>query len=182
MPSGTAHLPHQFVRAGNKSFSPRDFGMLSKISPGNYFTNLGSSARLMCGDGSQDLFTNLLRRNFLEKMPNPDQLATTNPLSQNLMLLSDQSSQSTPVATKSRVERSPAGLSVAALSINLSSLGPLYSGAVSNFKEQSSSARVSRAASPALGNSAENNRLQIGIKISHIHTQFLSIFPRSIVF
>ena len=158
------HLPHQFVHDGRMNFAAsisRNFG----IFPGNYFTNLGASARMFRGDGSQDTFTNLLKTNFLDDQK---KLAETQSNNQNLMLLSDQSSHSTKVsATRSRgLDYTSAGLAVAALNINLSSLAPLYSVAVSNpFKEMNSSSRVSRAASPAFGNSAENNRLHIGFEL-----------------
>ena len=111
--------------------------------------------------GSGNTFTNLLKTNFLANSLDQTQLAhTQNTHTQNL--LSDQFSRPTTLAGgKSRAHTLvPAGMSVAAaLNINLSSLGPFggYIGA-SHSKETNSSARVSRAASPSLGSSAENNR------------------------
>lgn len=144
------HLPHQVVREGRNAFA-RSFG----IFPGSYFAGLGAVAQMYRDDGSpQTTFTNLLKTNFLDPKP----LATTNSQIQNSS--PNQSSHHVTVAAKSRPDITPAGLSVAALNINLSSLGPLYSSAV--HRDTNSSNRVSRAASPSLGNSAENNRLHIG--------------------
>lgn len=149
------YLPHQQVRRAIPGLSNRSF-------KGNFYDNyFGVSSKMFGDNGSRNIFTNLLKTNFLNKTLYTDQnqLANTNTHNQNL-ILSDQSSHSTPaVAAKSRTESSRAGLSVAALNINLSSLGPLYASAAGAIsKESNSSNRVSRAASPSLGQSAENNR------------------------
>lgn len=144
-------LPHQVVREGRNAFA-RSFG----IFPGNYFASLGAVARMSRDDEppTTTTFTNLLKTNFLDPKP----LAPTNSQIQNSF--PEQSSSHAAVAAKSRFHITPAGLTAAALNINLSSLGPLYSSAVT--KDTSSSNRVSRAASPSLGSSAEHNRLRIG--------------------
>jgi hypothetical protein len=111
---------------------------------------------------SNDIFTNLLKTNFLDSVVSSVPLDQEQPLAnaktqltQNFVL-SDQYSRSTPaIARASR--HIPTALTAAALTINLSSLGPLYAVAAS-ARDPNSSNRVSRAASP-LGNSAENNRL-----------------------
>lgn len=142
------HLPHQVVREGRNAFAP-NFG----IFPGNEFASLATETNRDEGPPT-NTFTNLLKTNFLDPKP----LAPTNFDTQNSF--PEQSSSHAAVAAKSRL-MTPAGLSVAAaLNINLSSLGPLYSSAVT--KDASSSNRVSRAASPSLGSSAEHNRLRIG--------------------
>lgn len=144
------HLPHQVIREGRNAFA-RSFG----IFPGNYFASLGAVAQMSRDDGPPpNTFTNLLKTNFLDPKP----LAPTNTQIQNSF--PEQSSSHAAVAAKSRFHITPAGLTAAALNINLSSLGPLYSSAVT--KDTSSSNRVSRAASPSLGTSAEHNRLRIG--------------------
>lgn len=145
------HLPHQIIREGRHAFA-RSFG----IFPGNYFASLGAVAQKYRDDGAspQTTFTNLLKTNFLDPQP----LATTNSQIQNSS--PNQSSHHTTATAKSRHDiTTPAGLSVAALNINLSSLGPLYA---TVHRDMNSSNRVSRAASPSLGSSAENNRLHIG--------------------
>lgn len=161
----SCYLPHQYVKKASMEHSSRilnGIGITNRISSQNYFTSLKGIAtpRLL---GENDLFTNLLKTNFLNKSVtlDQDQLATTNTHNRNLSL-SDQFSHSTTVAAKSRKEYSPSGLTVAALNINLSSLGPLYSSAGGICKEpNNSSNRVSRAASPALGSSADNNRFKL---------------------
>lgn len=152
------YLPHRQVKRAPPGSFTRNLS--DGIFAQNYFANLSgiaASAKLFGENGSRNMFTNLLKTNFLNKSANLDldqnQLANTNTLTKNLML-SDQFSPSTTSAAKSRTDRATAGLSVAALNINLSSLGPLYSHGLS--KESNSSNRVSRAASPALGNSADN--------------------------
>jgi hypothetical protein len=138
------HLPHQQVKK-------------------NYFNSLNGFAASFGNFGSGNTFTNLLKTNFLNNSLDQTQLAHIHNTHTQNLLLSDQFSRTTTsVAGKSRAHYPiPAGLSVAAaLNINLSALGPLggYIGA-SHSKEPNSSNRVSRAASPALGSSAENNRL-----------------------
>lgn len=165
----SCYLPHQHVRKAPSSEHWK--GMSNGIFSQNYFTNLkgiATSSKLLGDNGPQDIFTNLLKSNFLSKSVTLDQnqLASTNTHTRNLPL-SDHFSRSTttPIAAKSRTECPPSGLTVAALNINLSSLGPLYSGAGGICKESSSSSnRVSRAASPSLGNSADNNRFKLDIK------------------
>lgn len=160
------YLPHQQVRKLLPGYFNRGFsGISNGIFSENYFNNMNGIAattRLFGENGSRDMFTNLLKTNFLSKTVTLDQnqLADTKTHTQN-SLLSGQSSHSTPAAAKSRTESTPAGLSVAALNINLSSLGPLYSNAGSISRDTNSSNRVSRAASPSLGNSAENNRFKL---------------------
>lgn len=122
----------------------------------------GNYLGAVLGDGGSQIFTNLLKTNFLNKTLDQTNALARNPNQTQNLILSDQFSQSAPVAAvKSRVDSHAVGLTAAALNINLSSLGPLYS---SRSKEQNSSTRVSRAASPALGNSAENNRLTTWIE------------------
>lgn len=136
----SSHLPHQIVK---------DRKMLSRNFGGIF-------------DGAEGMFTKLLKTNFLNSKSltiDQNRLANTNIHNQNLNL-SDHFSRPTPVAAKSRA----ADLTtVAALNINLSSLGPLYSssGVHHSNRDTNSSTRVSRAASPALGTSAENNRLKM---------------------
>lgn len=153
----TCYLPHQHV---NYHVRPL---------PGIVKRSSLTSGNLLNGPSneSHDLFTNLLKTNFLDSVKSSvpldqkQQLAAANThLTQNFVL-SDQSSRSIPaiaaaVASRRIVDCSPAGLTAAALTINLSSLGPLYASV--RAKDPNSSNRVSRAASP-LGNSAENNRL-----------------------
>lgn len=156
-------MPHQLVKDGIKvspGFLNRRFG---GIFSGNYLNGLAASSNLF-GHGSEGMFTNLLKTNFLNKSVALDQnpLANLNTNTQNLNL-SDQFSRSMPVTANSRrLDFPPAVLSVAALNINLSSLGPFYASAgTGHSKDTNSSSRASRAASPALGNPAENNRLNI---------------------
>lgn len=164
----SCYLPHQYVKKASMEHSSRilnGIGITNGIFSQNYFTSLKGIAtpRLLGENGPQDLFTNLLKTNFLNKSVtlDQDQLASTNTHNRNLSL-SDQFSHSTTVAAKRRKEYSPSGLTVAALNINLSSLGPLYSSAGGICKEpNNSSNRVSRAASPALGSSADNNRFKL---------------------
>lgn len=102
------------------------------------------------------MLPNILEPSFLDQPVSLDQnqLASNDNNYQNL-ILSDQFSPSTTLAAKNRVYSLPAGLAVAALNINLSSLGPLYSRA-----RTGSSTRASRATSPSFGNCADNNRLR----------------------
>lgn len=135
----SGHLPHQKVK--DRRMLGRNFGGIF--------------------EGAEGMFTKLLKTNFLNSKSletlDQNRLAKTNIHIQNLNL-SDQFSRPTPVAAKSR----PDLTTVAALNINLSSLGPLYSSSAAHHsKETNSSTRVSRAASPALGSSAENNRLKL---------------------
>lgn len=135
------HLPHHLVK-------DRKMGMLSRNFGGIF-------------DGADGMFTKLLKTNFLNSKSltiDQNRLANTNIHTQNLNL-SDHFSHPTPVAAKSRAADYT---TVAALNINLSSLAPLYSSSgVHHSKDTNSSTRVSRAASPALGTSAENNRLKM---------------------
>lgn len=137
----SGHLPHQKVK---------DRRLLGRNFSGIF-------------EGAEGMFTKLLKTNFLNSktLNTLDQniLANTNIHTQKINL-SDHFSRPTPVAAKSRADLT----TVAALNINLSSLGPLYSSSgVHHSKDTNSSTRVSRAASPALGTSAENNRLKFSL-------------------
>lgn len=148
------HLPHHHVKDSRRGAFARNVGG----SLGMFSGNLGA----VLGDGGSQIFTNLLKTNFLNKTLDQTNELARNPNQNQNLILSDQFSQSAPVAAvKSRVDSHAVGLTAAALNINLSSLGPLYS---SRSKDQNSSTRVSRAASPALGNSADNNRLTYWIE------------------
>lgn len=136
-------LPHQQVKKNAGNSKNYVHGMAASF--GNF--------------GSGNTFTNLLKTNFLNNSLDQKQLAHTHNTHTQNLLLSDQFSRTTTsVAGKSRAHTLvPGGLSVAAA---LSSLGPLGGYiAASHSKESNSSNRVSRAASPSLGSSAENNRL-----------------------
>lgn len=146
------YLPHQIVKTKAQC---ADDERSKGIARENRFSVMPSN---LITEEPRKVLTNLLKTNFLDQPDSLDQtqLASIDNHSQNLML-SDQFSQSTTLAAKNRVDCLPAGLAVAALNINLSSLGPLYSRARANT---SSSTRASRATSPSFGNSAENNRLR----------------------
>lgn len=159
-----SYLPHQVVKDKKKN---RNFG---GIFSGNYLNGVATSSSLF-GDGSEGMFTRLLKTNFLTKTLALDQNRLARLNIQNLNLnLSDQFSHPTPVAVRSRSDFPPAGLTAAALNINLSSLGPLCSSSSGNHsKDPNSSTRVSRAASPAFGNSAENNRFKDFLRVFNYH-------------
>lgn len=152
----TCYMPHQIVKDEKRN---RNFG---GIFSGNFLNGIATTSISILGDRSEGMFSRLLKTNFLNKSVALDQnqLETLN--NQNLNSnLSDQSSHSRPVAAKTRPDFPPAGLTAAALNINLSSLAPLCASSSGNHsKDTNSSARVSRAASPAFGNSSENNRLR----------------------
>lgn len=151
----SCHLPHQIVKYKSQNVGENSLG----AKGGSRFTVVPTN---LADDESKSMLTNLLKKNFLDQPVSLDQnqLASTDTHTQNL-ILSDQFSQSTTLAAKNRVDCLPAGLAVAAaLNINLSSLGPLYSRARTNT---SSSTRASRATSPSLGN-ADNRLIKIGLK------------------
>lgn len=152
-PRGACYLPHQHVK--------------HRVKPLPGILKLTSDSAVVFGatSESRDIFTNLLKTNFLDSVKSSalDQrqpLATAHThLTQNFVL--SESSRSAPViavASRRGIDCTPAGLTAAALTMNLSSLGPLYASAV-RARDPNSSTRVSRAASPALGNSTDNNRL-----------------------
>lgn len=164
----SCYLPHQHVNGCDRP-PP---GMLRRmgIFSGNILN--GSSSLLRDGAPSE-IFTNLLKTNFLDKSHRLDSKTLAENTDKQNFLMSDPSSRVVPPSRG--VDCTPAGLTAAALNINFSSLGRLYvsAGAV---KDPNSSNRVSRAASPALGNSAENNRLTNWTKKKHTKSCFFVFF------
>ncbi|CRK86312.1 CLUMA_CG000095, isoform B [Clunio marinus] len=154
----TAYLPYQKVKIASSGESKRKLDEVSESNYSNRSLNGMKSSMKFFENVPRDIFTNLLKTDFLN-LDEKQLESEMNTEKSNLMLFDQFSKSTTSAAVKSHTESSSSGLSVAGLSINLSSLGPLYSTIRSRNKESNSSNRVSRAASPAPGNSADTFKM-----------------------